>query len=210
VISPLLANIYLNLFDRKFRSYCRSTGLAAELVRYADDLVILMRGGAKRTQEKVREMMAGLGLTLNEAKTKVIDARQGSFDFLGFSFARKMSFKSAKMITLVEPSRKSQQRFRDEVRGLTARWTHCVPEQDVVEGVNRYVLGWVNYFHLHNSTQVFTRQRFFLEQRMLKYLRKRRQIKGFRSRQWPASRLYKEFGMVTVPVHARYRSTRMS
>jgi RNA-directed DNA polymerase len=47
VISPLLANIYLNLFDRKFRSYCRSTGLAAELVRYADDFVILMRGGSK-------------------------------------------------------------------------------------------------------------------------------------------------------------------
>jgi RNA-directed DNA polymerase len=47
VISPLLANIYLNLFDRKFHSYCRSTGLAAELVRYADDFVILMRGGSK-------------------------------------------------------------------------------------------------------------------------------------------------------------------
>ena len=96
VISPLLANIYLNLFDRKFRSYCRSTGLAAELVRYADDFVILMRGGAKRTREKVQEMMEGLGLRLNEAKTRVIDARQGSFEFLGFSFARKISFKSAK------------------------------------------------------------------------------------------------------------------
>jgi Group II intron, maturase-specific domain len=70
------------------------------------------------------------------------------------------------MITLVEPSPKSQQRFRDEVRGLTARWTHCVPQEDIVERVNRYVSGWVNYFHLHNSTQVFTRQRFFLEQRM--------------------------------------------
>jgi RNA-directed DNA polymerase len=174
VISPLLANIYLNLFDRKFRWYCRSTGLAAELVRYADDFVILMRGGAKRTREKVQEVMEGLGLRLNEEKTRVIDARQESFEFLGFSFTRKLSFKSAKMITLVKPSRKSEQRFRNEVRRLTARWTHCVPQEDIVERVNRYVSGWVNYFHVHNSTQVFTRQRFFLEQRMRKYLQKRR------------------------------------
>ena len=153
VISPLLANIYLNLFDRKFGWYCRYTGLAAELVRYADDFVILTRGGAKRTREKVQEMMEALGLRLNEAKTRVIDGRQASFEFLGFSFTRKLSFKSAKMITLVEPSPKSQQRFRDEVRGLTARWTHCVPQQDIVERVNRYVSGWVNYFHLHNSTK---------------------------------------------------------
>ena len=81
VISPLLANIYLNLFDRKFRSYCRSTGLAAELVRYADDFVILMRGGAKRTQEKVQEMMEGLDLRLNQEKTRVIDARKGALSF---------------------------------------------------------------------------------------------------------------------------------
>jgi RNA-directed DNA polymerase len=167
-------NIYLNLFDRKFRWYCRSTGLAAELVRYADDFVILMRGGAKRTREKVQEVMEGLGLRLNEEKTRVIDARQESFEFLGFSFTRKLSFKSAKMITLVKPSRKSEQRFRNEVRRLTARWTHCVPQEDIVERVNRYVSGWVNYFHVHNSTQVFTRQRFFLEQRMRKYLQKRR------------------------------------
>ena len=71
----------------------------AELVRYADDFVILMRGGGERTQKKVQEMMQGLGLRLNEAKTKVIDARQGSFEFLGFSFARKLSFKSAKMMS---------------------------------------------------------------------------------------------------------------
>jgi RNA-directed DNA polymerase len=167
-----------------------------------------MRGGAERTREKVQEMIECLGLRLNEAKTKVIDARQGSFEFLGFSFARKVSFKSAKMITLVEPSRKSQQRFRDEVRGLTARWTHCVPEQNVVERVNRYVSGWVNYFHLHNSTQVFTRQRFFLEQRVRKYLQKRRQCKGNGIKRWPASRLYKELGLCAIPIHARYRRTR--
>jgi hypothetical protein len=74
--------------------------------------------------------------------------------------------------------------------------------------VNRYVSGWVNYFHVHNSTQVFTRLRFFLEQRMRKYLQKRRQLRGNGIRRWPAARLYKELGLCAIPIHARYRQTR--
>jgi RNA-directed DNA polymerase len=209
VISPLLANIYLNLFDRLFRSYCRATGTAAELIRYADDFVILMRGRVERTGEKVQQILEGLALKLNEDKTRVLDARQKSFEFLGFSFRRQRSSKSGKLIALVEPSRKSEQRFRDEVRSLTARWTHCVPQQEVVQRVNRYVQGWVNYFHLHNSTRVFTRQRFFLEQRMRKYLQKRRQRRGNGLIQWPASRLYRELGLYAIPVHAAYRRVHM-
>ena len=209
VISPLLANVYLNLCDRMFRSYCQSTGLAAELVRYADDFVILMRGRVERTEEKVKQMLEELALKLNEDKTPVLDARQQSFEFLGFSFQRPRSSKSGKMIVVVEPSRKSEQRFRDKVRSLTARWTHCSPQHEVVEGVNRYVQGWVNYFHLHNSTRVFARQRFFLEQRMRKYLQKRRQRRGNGMKQWPASRLYKELGRCAIPVYARYRRVRM-
>lgn len=209
VISPLLANIYLNLFDRMFRSYCRSTGLAAELVRYADDFVILMRGRVERTGEKVKQMLEGLALKLNESKTQVLDARQQSFEFLGFSFRRQRSSKSGKMIALVEPSRKSEQHFREEVRRLTARWTHGSPQHEVVERVNRYVQGWVNYFHLHNSTRVFIRQRFFLEQRMRKYLQKRRQRRGNGMMQWPASRLYKELRLCVIPVHSAYRRVRM-
>ena len=209
VISPLLANIYLNLFDRMFRSYCRATGLAAELVRYADDFVILMRGRVERTREKVEQILEGMALMLNGEKTQLLDARQRSFEFLGFSFKRQRSSKSGKMIVLVEPSRKTEQRFRDEVRGLTARWTHCVPQRQVLDGVNRYVQGWVNYFHLHNSTRVFIRQRFFLEQRMRKYLQKRGQRRGRGMMQWPASRLYKELGLYAIPVHASYRQTCM-
>ena len=205
VISPLLANIYLNLFDRMVRSYCQSTGLAAELVRYADDFVILMRGGVERTREKVERMLAEMALKLNEDKTRVLDARHNSFEFLGFSFQRRRSSKSGRMMVLVEPSRKSEQLFRDEVRSLTARRTHYLPERQVIEGINRYVQGWVNYFHLHNSTRVFARQRFFLEQRLRKYLQKRRQRRGNGLMQWPSSRLYKELGLCAIPVHASYR-----
>jgi RNA-directed DNA polymerase len=209
VISPLLANIYLHLFDRVFLSYCRAMGLKAHLVRYADDFVVLMRGGVKATEQKVKQILARMELKLNEEKSRVVDAREGSFDFLGFTFSRRRNPKTQRVITLVEPSRKSEERFRDEVRNITSRKSHCVSQQEMLERVNRYVRGWINYFHLHNSTRVFVRQRFFLEQRMRKYLRGRRQIKGFGLRSWPASRLYKEFGLVAIPVHAQYRRTRM-
>jgi RNA-directed DNA polymerase len=170
VISPLLANIYLNLFDRMFLSYCRLTGLAAELVRYADDFVILMRGGAEKTLVVVKQMLERMGLKLNEKKSRLMDARTESFDYLGFTFSRKKNSKTGRVITLVEPSQKSERHFRDEVRSLTARWTHCLAQEQVLEQVNRYVQGWVNYFYLYNSTRVFCRQRFFLEQRTRKYL----------------------------------------
>lgn len=209
VISPLLANIYLHLFDRVFLSYCRAVGVKAHLVRYADDFVILMRGGMKATVDRVKQVLARMELKLNEEKSRVVDARQGSFDFLGFTFSRKKSVKTGRMITLVEPARKSEEQFRDEVRLMTSRKSHCVAQEEVVERVNRYVRGWVNYFHLHNSTRVFVRQRFFLEQRMRKYLQGRRQVKGFGFRRWPSAKLYKEFGLYAIPQYAPYRRTRM-
>ncbi len=90
VISPLLANIYLHLF----LSYCRATGLRTHLVRYADDFVIVMRGGMKGTVDRVKQALARMELKLNEEKSRVVDVRQGSFDFLGFTFARKKSAKT--------------------------------------------------------------------------------------------------------------------
>ena len=83
-----------------------------------------------------------------------------------------------------------------------------MPQQQVLEQVNRYVQGWVNYFHLHNSTRDFARQRFFLEQRMRKYLQKRRQVKGFGYKRWSTAILYRELGLYAIPVHAPYRRTR--
>ena len=151
--------------------------------------------------------MDRMELTLNEEKSRVVDAREEGFDFLGFTFKRKQSRESGKVISLVEPSGKSAQRFRDEVRRLTARTTHCLPQAQVLERLNRYVRGWVNYFHVHNSTRVFRQQRFFLEQRTRKYLQKRRQRAGYGYERWPTAKLYREIGLYAIPVHASYRRT---
>ncbi len=149
VVSPVLANIYLHLFDRVFLQYCRSTGLAAKLVRYADDFVILMRGGAKETRLKVEEILARMELKLNEEKSRVVDARGESFDFL---FSQEECAQGEGDYP-GEPSGKSEQHFRDKVRGLTSRNSH-LPQPEVMERVNRYVRGWVTYYHVHNSTRL--------------------------------------------------------
>jgi len=175
----------------------------------ATRLVILMRGGVGATLVQVQQMLERMELKLNEEKSRVVDAREEGFNFLGFTFCRRRNRQSGKVITLVEPSRKSELHFRDEVRRLTGRWSHCVAQGQVLERVNRYVRGWVSYFHLHNSTRAFKRQRFFLEQRMRKVLQARRQIKGFGYRGWPAARLYRELGLYAIPMHAPYGRTRM-
>jgi RNA-directed DNA polymerase len=145
---------------------------------------------------------------LHEEKSRVVDAREGSFDFLGCTCARKLNPKTARGITVVEPSRKSAQHFREEGRDVTSRSSHGRSQEEGVERINRSVRGWVTYFHVHNSTRVVARQRFFLEPRLRKYLQKRRQSKGFGYRRWPASRLYREWGLYTLPLHAPYRRTR--
>lgn len=195
VLSPVLATSYLPVFARAFLASCRGTGLAARLVRYCEDFVSLLRAGVQETRREVEQIVGRRGLKLNEEKSRGVDARAESFAFLGFTCCRKRSLRTGKRISLVEPSRKAQQHFRDAVRTLTGRGSHYLAQGEVLERVKRYVRGWVHYFHLHNSTRAFARQRFFLEQRMRKYLRKRRQNKGFGYREWPTARLYRELGL---------------
>jgi len=81
--------------------------MGAQLVRYADDLVILCRGDTRRPLETLQCLLERLELRLNPAKTKVVDAQQASFDFLGFSLHRRRSRKSGKYYPHVEPSKRS-------------------------------------------------------------------------------------------------------
>jgi RNA-directed DNA polymerase len=168
-----------------------------------------MHAGVSETLVKVKQILARMELTLNEEKSRVVDGRKEGFNFLGFTFCRKRNRQTGKDIILVEPSRKSQRYFREEVRHLTGRWSHGLAEEEVLGRVNRYDRGWENYFHLYNSTQAFRRQRFFLEQRMRKYLQKRRQRRGFGIKRWSTARLYRELGLCAIPLHASYRRTRM-
>jgi RNA-directed DNA polymerase len=86
VISPLLSNLYMNRFLKHWRLTGRSEAFSAKVVAYADDFVILSRGHAHAALEWTRGVMTKLGLTVNETKTSVRDARRERFDFLGYAF----------------------------------------------------------------------------------------------------------------------------
>jgi RNA-directed DNA polymerase len=186
VISPLLANIYLSKIDHEMAR------LGYEMVRYADDSVILCRteGEAKRALEEMKGMLEARGLTLHPEKTRIVDATQeGGFDFLGYHFERGMRW----------PRKKSMNKFKETIRQKTRR-TSGESMKCIIGGINKSLRGWYEYFqHSHKAT--FPRIDRWIRMRLRSILRKRRGGKG-RGRgadhqRWPNA-YFANLGLFTV------------
>lgn len=121
VISPLLSNCYLHLLDRIWEKHQLRWKLKARLVRYADDFVVLCAGKVDAPLNTVRQVLDRLGLTLNETKTRIVDARQESFNFLGFAIRVSKGLKTGKSYPHVCPAPKSLVKIKDRITQLTAR-----------------------------------------------------------------------------------------
>ncbi len=172
VISPLLANLYINRFLKYWRITERGKAFRAQVVSYADDFVILSRGRADKALEWTREVMEKMRLSLNETKTVIRDAREEHFDFLGYSFGTVWFKKDGRRYMGAEPSMKSIGRLKRKVREL------LVPQEkgswlQVCKRLNALLKGWSAYFS-HGTTQpafravernVYNRVRRFLVQR---------------------------------------------
>jgi RNA-directed DNA polymerase len=145
VISPLLANRYMNRFLRHWRQQGRGEAFRAHVVNYADDFVILSRGHAEEALAWTRRVMTRLGLTVNEAKTTVRDARRGRFDFLGYSFGPHHYRKDGHWYLGASPSSKSVQRLKARV-GEIIHPHNVAPWGEVRGRLNRLLRGWASYF----------------------------------------------------------------
>ncbi|HUL28471.1 MAG TPA: group II intron reverse transcriptase/maturase [Streptosporangiaceae bacterium] len=160
VISPLLANIYLHVLDTELAR--RRLG---ELVRYADDGVVLCRSQAQAgaALEAVRDILASLGLQLHPDKTKVVDLRQGreGLDFLGCHFHARMSGKLWEQQRIIRyylhrwPSQRAMNRLRDKIRDRTGRNRAGADIRDVIADINPVLRGWGNYFRTGNAAAKF-------------------------------------------------------
>lgn len=163
VLSPLLANIYLDPLDHL---------LAArgwEMVRYADDFVILCRSQAEAEQalREVQDWTEKAGLKLHPEKTRVVDATQkGGFDFLGYHFERGSKW----------PRKKSEQKLKDRVRALTKR-TNGQSLSAIVEQLRPILKGWYEYFK-HSNRGTWRPLDQFVRQRLRSILRQRNHHKG--------------------------------
>jgi RNA-directed DNA polymerase len=163
VISPLLANIYLNPLDHLMVRAGR------EMVRYADDFVILCQSEeeANEVLGQLRQWVAEAGLILHPTKTRIVNASQrGGFDFLGYHFERGHRW----------PRQKSLDKFRETIRHKTGRLR---PDSmaDIIRGVNRTLRGWFEYFK-HSLTNVFEKEDKWVRQRLRNILRKRNKGRG--------------------------------
>ena len=163
VISPLLANIYLNPLDHKMAE------MGFEMVRYADDFVILCRSReeAERALAQIIAWLKAAGLTLHPEKTQIADATQrGGFDFLGYHFERGYKW----------PSKKSLKKYKASIRSKTKRCNGHSMEQ-IVESINRTSRGWFEYFkHSHYTT--FPTIDGWIRMRLRSILRKRHHKRG--------------------------------
>lgn len=138
VISPLLANIYLNLLDRNFRRHAEEQKLHGRIIRYADDFVLLAPRRPDREMAWMKQLMERLGLHLHPEKTRVLDVTEEKFDFLGHEV--RWSVRK----TYLDISRKSLARTRDEVRRRTSRPQKSL--ERVIGELNEYITGARNYF----------------------------------------------------------------
>ena len=137
VISPLLANIYLNTLDVAMKM--------TRLVRYADDLVVLCRYNAHRTYGRLAAVLESLGLTLSTEKTRVVDATHEGFTFLGFTLRMVKSPRTGKLFPLIVPSKKALSRIKKEIKDATCRKNLARPNEVTVARLNMALRGWVNY-----------------------------------------------------------------
>lgn len=172
VLSPLLSNLYLNELDH------RMADLGYEMVRYADDFVILCRSQAQAelALEEVKRFVTEAGLTLHPEKTHIVDSREKSFDFLGYSFRGKLRF----------PRAKSHRKMVDTIRRLTPRKSGQSIEATITE-INRVTVGWFTYFR-HCTWNIFDKYDGMVRKRLRRQLLKRHRRNPqrlCRTHRWP-------------------------
>jgi RNA-directed DNA polymerase len=180
VISPLLANIYLHWFDKKFHRHDGPAHWAkARLVRYADDFVIQARYQGSRLQQWTESQLEGwLGLTINREKTRIIQLRDGAeiLNFLGYSFRFEKDLKGRPWRFLnLFPSRKALEKERDQIRELTSPAQCFKPVSRVIEEINEQLRGWKNYFQVGYCRREYRKINYFIQRRMIRHLNRRSQ-----------------------------------
>jgi RNA-directed DNA polymerase len=197
VISPLLANLYMNRFLKHWRLTEQGRKLKAHVIAYADDFVILSRGCADEAKAWARAVMDRLGLSLNETKTCLRDAWQERFDFLGYSFGPHYSPRTGRRYLGASSSKKSVTRLKARIstildRGTTAPWV------DICKTLNRVLKGWAKYFDYGSCTPAYCAIDHHVASRARHLLVKRHKVSSHGTRWFSDSTIFGELGVVRL------------
>jgi group II intron reverse transcriptase/maturase len=210
VISPLLANIYLDALDRYWETECKHLGI---LVRYADDFVVMCKSAAaaKEAHRRVGAHLATWGLALHPDKTRLVDVRpkhgNGSFVFLGCTVRKRRSIQRMPWCHFMHrwPSPRAMKRIRQRVHDLTDASTSGAGDvAQIIATLNPVLRGWGNYFRTGNADREFNQIDDYVHRRIVRWLwRRGGQRARFCPSKWPHARLH-EMGLHQLRTTVRY------
>jgi RNA-directed DNA polymerase len=209
VISPLLANIYLDGLDSAWEAECSSLG---KLVRYADDLVVLCRrrSQAQEALRRLGRILGQLHLKLHPSKTRLVELGLGKdgFEFLGCYLRIMCSHFKRKRYLFRWPSLRAMNALRARVRDLTNRRRRAGMKdiREVIRDLNPVLRGWGHYFRTGNASLKFQQIDSYVRVRLLRLLERRggQRRRGFRWKDWPHQRFVKDHGLYRLLGTIRY------
>jgi group II intron reverse transcriptase/maturase len=214
VISPLLANVYLDDLDRIWTATCAHLG---QLVRYADDFVVLCRTRhqAEQALAKVREILGLLCLQLHPTKTRLVELGLGQdgFEFLGCYLRIVRSRFNGKRYLFRWPSPRAMKAIRTKVHDLTERrrWAGMKDIREVIAVLNPLLRGWGGYFRTGNASDKFNDVDRYVHGRLLRLMARRGGQRSwkpdgrpFRRSQWPHQRFVADHGLYQLLGTIRY------
>jgi RNA-directed DNA polymerase len=200
VISPLLANIYMNLVDRlvnNSRKLFYQSGI--KIVRYADDFVLMGEMISEEAENKLREILGRMGLKLNEGKTRKVPAEKTGFNFLGFTvrYDRDLYVENKKYWNII-PSYKSGKKIREKVYDFLKKSGHLAP-RDVTHGLNGLIRGWLNYYDIPGVSYPAMGKRmlrYYLYERLNRYYNRKSQRRSRLYGQQAFEKLVNKYGLI--------------
>ena len=177
VASPMLANLYMNRLLKGWRNTKRGEQFDAHVVNYADDFVILSRGKAAEALNWTRQVVTRMGVTLNEAKTCIRQARKESFTFLGYTFGPHRYRKDGHWYLGASPSQKAVTRIKEKVGDLlipgnTGKWA------EVRDRLNQILRGWSAYFSYGTRTPAYRAVDHYVLDCVRHFLRRRHKMQS--------------------------------
>jgi RNA-directed DNA polymerase len=209
VVSPWLANVYMNRYLRVFRLRGLDGRYGARLVNYADDFVVLGRTGAGEVLAQSRRWLTTMGLRLHEPKTRVVDGRREAFDCLGYTFGPMRSWKNGHRYVGAAPGTKAVKRVKGRIRQIL-RPGNQGPWGEVKEELNRVLRGGANYFSYGTRAKAYRAVDRYVTARVRHFLGRRHKVPSRGTRRYPAERIFGELGVFQLrrfplqrPAHAR-------
>lgn len=197
VVSPLLANIYMHRYLRAWRQRGKANQYKARLINYADDFVILSRGQAEGALQWTRWVMEHIGLSLNEAKTCIRDARRESFDFLGYTFGPEWYRKDGHWYLAAKPSKRAVQCLKASIREIVHRGNQR-PWPELATRLNGILRGWAQYFSYGTRLMAYRAVDNFVYDRVRHFLRRRHKVPTRGTRYFPDEKVFGELGVLRL------------